>query len=291
MALAADTDSGDGDVSQGKPRALSIGLAALVLVLVAAGMAAWHFGSRDVPGEDFRRGLTTEERAWLAEHPVIRLGVDPGFAPFEFLDRTGRYHGMAADYIQLLEKRVGIKAEVAKKLTWTEAHAKAVKRELDVLPCVGITEERKRHFLYSNAYLAFPRVIVTKSGSPINALEDLKGKTLGIQRNSSHHGFVVEQTDLEPVLFETFKNCLMAVSRGDIDATIGNLAVSTYTIRDMALTNVRIAGYASPELKPLAFAVRKDWPELVSILNKFLDSLSPAEQMRIKESWISVSVR
>lgn len=29
--------------------------------------------------------LTPEERAWLAEHPSIRLGVDTSWPPFEFL--------------------------------------------------------------------------------------------------------------------------------------------------------------------------------------------------------------
>lgn len=35
--------------------------------------------------------LTPEERAWLAEHPSIRLGVDTSWPPFEFRDEQGRY--------------------------------------------------------------------------------------------------------------------------------------------------------------------------------------------------------
>ena len=29
---------------------------------------------------------TEDELAFMEEHPVIRLGVDPGFMPFEFID-------------------------------------------------------------------------------------------------------------------------------------------------------------------------------------------------------------
>lgn len=38
---------------------------------------------------------TEEELAFLKEHPVIRLGVDPEFMPFEFMDGDGEYKGIA----------------------------------------------------------------------------------------------------------------------------------------------------------------------------------------------------
>lgn len=32
---------------------------------------------------------TEDELAFMDAHPVIRLGVDPGFVPFEFIDVDG----------------------------------------------------------------------------------------------------------------------------------------------------------------------------------------------------------
>lgn len=46
--------------------------------------------------------LTAAERQWLEHHPVVRIGPDPNFPPFEFLDEQGRYQGIAADYIALV---------------------------------------------------------------------------------------------------------------------------------------------------------------------------------------------
>lgn len=40
---------------------------------------------------------TEDELAFMEEHPVIRLGVDPEFVPFEFIDENGEYRGIAAD--------------------------------------------------------------------------------------------------------------------------------------------------------------------------------------------------
>lgn len=45
---------------------------------------------------NMRVSLTADERAWLAEHPVIRLAPDPDFPPIEFIDSNGSYQGIAA---------------------------------------------------------------------------------------------------------------------------------------------------------------------------------------------------
>jgi|GEM_PF-2418636 len=34
---------------------------------------------------------TEEELAFMEEHPVILIDVDPGFAPYEFFDENGRH--------------------------------------------------------------------------------------------------------------------------------------------------------------------------------------------------------
>ena len=46
--------------------------------------------------------LTAQEVDWIALHPVVRVGVDPEFAPFEFIDEQGNYRGLVADYLVLV---------------------------------------------------------------------------------------------------------------------------------------------------------------------------------------------
>ena len=75
--------------------------------------------------------LTQEEQAFIQAHPVIRLGVDPNFVPYEFFDTDGVYKGIAADYIALICERTGLTMQVQEGLTWTEAYEKAVRGELD----------------------------------------------------------------------------------------------------------------------------------------------------------------
>lgn len=59
-------------------------------------------------GAEWAVALTPEERRWIAEHPVIRYAVDPGFIPFEFLDEKGEHRGISSDYVRLLSERLGV---------------------------------------------------------------------------------------------------------------------------------------------------------------------------------------
>jgi len=61
---------------------------------------------------------TEDEIAFINEHPVIRLGVDPAFVPFEFIDKDGKYKGIAADLLQLIGEKTGLRFEVVQGLTW-----------------------------------------------------------------------------------------------------------------------------------------------------------------------------
>lgn len=86
-------------------------LAVLCAVVLLAALGSPCFGTEN--GIEW----TAAERDFILEHPVIRLGVDPEFVPYEFIDESGEYKGIAADYLALLSERTGLTFEVAKNLT------------------------------------------------------------------------------------------------------------------------------------------------------------------------------
>ncbi|MEZ4527977.1 MAG: transporter substrate-binding domain-containing protein [Desulfobacterales bacterium] len=240
--------------------------------------SSWTAGERHLE-------LSEEEKAWIQAHPLIRMGADPGFPPFEFISPKGEYRGMAAEYVKLIGERLGLRFEILSGLAWKDVMEKAAKQEIDVLPCVGITAERKKYFTYTRPYLSFPRVIVTRTESDLKSLEDLGTAKVAVQINSSHEGFVREHTQIQPVLCDTFQQAMLMLSQGDTDAVIGNLAVVTHVIREMSLSNLKIAAHTDQKPHPLAFAVRKDWPILADLISRALDSVSEEERIRIFRKW------
>ena len=236
--------------------------------------------------------LTEAERIWLREHPVIRFGVDPEFAPFEYIADDGKYSGIASDYIKILNERLDIDMQVVPGLSWGEAVQAARNKEIDVLPCVGKTQERFTFLRYSRPYIKFHRVIITRTDYPfIAGLEDIRDLRIAVQADTSHEGFLQDNTDMEYIRYNTLQESLTAVSGGKADAFVGNIASSTYWIRRLNLTNLKAAAPVSPEVLNLYFAVRKDWPELVGILKKGLASISSAEENEIIKKWVSVEYK
>ncbi|MBF0241574.1 MAG: transporter substrate-binding domain-containing protein [Desulfamplus sp.] len=274
-------------------------------------------GGVDVNSSDnkIKIDLSQEEASWLKEHRFIKIGVDPGFAPFEFISESGNYMGMAADYVAIINEALGIEMRHVKGLSWNETVEQAKEGKIDLLPCVGIAQERRAYFNYSEPYLSFPRVIITRKDSSITSIDALTGKMVAVQANSSHHEFVKEATNIKPVLYSTFQDAMVALSRSDsaklnldgslkysdskadnsdsadkggvrgVDAVIGNLGVAVYTIQTMNLANLKVAAHTSDEPNPLAFAVRKDWGILVDLINRVVANIPEYQKEQIAKKW------
>ncbi|SLM28183.1 putative Histidine kinase [Desulfamplus magnetovallimortis] len=236
--------------------------------------------------------LTSEEKAWIRNHPVIRIGIDPEFAPFEYLDPNGSYSGIASDYLTILTQRVGLEFEVTENISWKDAVEKAQHKEIDLLPCVAITQERKAFLKFSRPYISFHRAIITRTDSPfLTGIDDIENMEVAVQRNSSHEGYLRENTKIQPLLYDTLQKSLLAVSNGQAQAFVGNIASSTYWIRKLNLTNLKVAAPVSQDTQTLHIAIRNDWPELLGIVNKALASIEPEEENAIRNRWINIEYK
>lgn len=86
--------------------------------------------------------LTDAERAWLRDHPVIRVVQDPAWPPVEFADEQGRPSGTSEDYVRLIEQRLGIRFERVTGLSWQTAYERLKRWEIDMTGSVAVTSER-----------------------------------------------------------------------------------------------------------------------------------------------------
>ena len=232
-------------------------------------------------------GLTTTESNWLAAHQEIRLAVDINWAPFEFINPQKQYRGMAADYIRIVEKRLGITFNVDKERSWLEMIEAVKKHDLDAFSLVVKTPQREEYVNFTTPYISFPMVIVSLDDEPyIDGVEALRNKTIAVVKSYASHDLLAKNhPDLNLQPLESVRQGLEAVSYSRAFAFIGNLAAINQVIREAGITNLKISGQ-TPYRFELSMAVRKDWPELIPILQKALDSISPTERDQIYNRWI-----
>jgi len=233
--------------------------------------------------------LTQEEQQFIKDNPVIHLGVDSEFVPYEFIDSDGVYKGIASDYIKLLSQKTGLEMVVEPDKTWEQAYMMVVEKQLDVLPCIARTIEREQYFLFSEPYYKFQRVIVVStSNKQIKGIQDLHNQKVAVQVNSSHHSYLKNYPDIELSFYNTVEEALSAVSNGTETVFVGNLATSSYLIKTYGLTELKFVNIDDEESQSLYFAVRNDWPLLVSIINKGLAAITEEEKIEINNRWIGV---
>ncbi|MGV8058921.1 MAG: hypothetical protein AB2L12_13010 [Smithellaceae bacterium] len=122
----------------------------------------------------------------------------------------------------------------------------------------------------------------------IKTIEDLYGKTVAVQKHSSHHTYLLSYPKINLSLYDSVEAALTSVANGTETAFLGNLATTHYLINSTGLTNLKFIAFESDKQQPLFFAVRKDWPELVSIINKGLATITQEQRIAINDKWINV---
>jgi ABC-type amino acid transport substrate-binding protein len=242
------------------------------------------------PGDVYADELefTKEELDYIKENPVVITAVDPLFHPYEFIDNDGVYKGMSADYLKLIEIRTGFTFEVMEGLTWPEAYDMALKGQADLLPCIGITEERQNVFFFTDDYFQYQRAIFSLEDSPFYSFNDLENISVGVQRNSSHYSYIMYETDIDPVLYEDNESLLLALSKGEIDAIVTNYASGKYSAGQLGILNIKADEIMDNEADKLGMAINKDKPMLASILNKALSMISEEDKILIRNKWLGV---
>lgn len=266
------------------PKIKKLSLFVVSVLIIFNLISAWSWTA-----ESSNIKLTEEEQAFIKQHPVISLGTDPEFVPFEFIDSDGQYKGIAADYIQLINKKTGLNMVLKSRKTWSQSYEAAVEKDIDVLPCISKTSEREKYFLFSNSYYSFQRVIVVKNeNKTIKEMGNLKNIKVAVQKDSSHQSYLKEFPEIKLSLYNTVEEALAAVANGTETAFVGNLATSSYIIKSKGFTDLKYIKLPSEEKQNLYFGVRNDWPILVDIINKGLASITEEERLAIYNKWINL---
>ena len=244
--------------------------------------------------ENDRILLTGDEKKWLLQHydlnPPIRLGVNPDWLPFEFMESNRSYRGMVSDYVDLLNRRLGLNMTRVEILPMPEKRLKKDYARFDVIPSAASFEPDLPDMLKTRPYLEFPWVIINKQQAPlIGGIRDFYGKTMAvIGRYAITDGIRRNHPEIRIMEVRTAREGLDAVVSGKAHGYVENLAVAGYQIQDRNHHGLKVAAATDFSGTGLTFSVRKDWPELVSILNKGIAGISDAEHDRIRQKWFSV---
>ncbi len=260
-------------------------------VLAALCLAAAAPGARGAE-EPVALELTSEEEAWMRAHPVIRIGAETNYAPYEFRDSRGHFTGVVADYLAILKKRLNVRFEVHQLLDFTTVQDKLQKRDLDLVMAVTRASDREDFLLFTKPYIHYVNVIVTRDDFGfVSGLRDFADNRVAVVEGHSSQQLIGRAyPNYNVAAYPDLLDGLIAVSTGQADALVDDIFPIVFTMRQRGISNLKIATAVEKGLQPQGFSigVRNDWPQLVSILDKALLTISHEEQRDISEKWLSV---
>lgn len=236
--------------------------------------------------------LTREEKQWLADHPVITFTGDPKYPPIEFLDEDGKYQGIAAEYVQIIEKRLGISMKYMPSANWEAAREKLRRREVDMLSVIAWDEDHAKRYAFTQSYLEVPTVIIARStDDSIKKIKDLSSKQVATLPDFAATEFIKSQyPDIEFINVPDFSSGFKQVSLGQLDAMIVNSATLSYAIDRTKITNLRVAADVGFNYR-YRMATHRHWEVFNTILNKVLSSIPAQKKADIERHWISIQPR
>ncbi|GEM_PF-439762 len=263
----------------------------LVLLAVAAPIPCLDLTASDNPAPAvFMESLSVEERQWLSDHPVIRVVQDPGWAPIEFADSRGKPSGMSADYLELIEQRLGVTFQLVWGLSWQEAYARLSRWEIDMTTSVAATPERSAFWEFTKPYMEIPIVIITQDDvAYIGNMKELSGRQVAVVDGYAVCDWIPRDfPDIQLVKVKDTQEGLRVLQRGEVFAFIENMLVVGHHLTELNLsTTLKIAG-DTPYINAQSMAVRKDWAIFAGILDKALGMISESERDEIYRRWLPV---
>lgn len=234
--------------------------------------------------------LTLGERAWLANHPVIRITPERNYAPFIFMDKDRKINGISADYITLLEKKLGIRFQMMDSKNLSLILEEVQQGKADVVTSLMKNAQRSEFLLFTAPYISVPAVIITRKGfSGDTDLDSPGASKIAVGKGYGVQAFLQEKyAGLTLVPLDDDEVCLTKVSFGELDAAVVDLASASRIIENLKITNLHVAGTVDFNYE-LSFAVRKDWPELCTILEKGISHITTDESNEIYNKWIRLN--
>lgn len=200
---------------------------------------------------------------------AFRIGTEGTYAPFTYHDANGALVGFDVEIGQEIAKRLGVKAEFLEG-KWDGLIAGLDANRYDaVINQVGITEQRKQKYDFSDPYIASKAVLIVRGDNEeVKGFADLKGKK-SAQSLTSNFGKIAEANGAELVGTDGFDQSIQLVLNGRADATINDSLSFLDFKKHKPDANVKIAAQEE-NADHSGVIIRKGEPELLEAINKAL---------------------
>ena len=243
-------------------------------------LATWYFQSQLNQSDQSKTqaNLTNQTKTLI-------VGTDATAPPMEYMNKEGAIIGYDIDLGYLIANELGYKVTF-KNIPWSQIFQDLKDKKIDmIISSATITEERKKEFIFSDAYINAGQVIVSRKDKPIRTVDELDGKKIAVQKNTTNEKEALKLTKKNLVLsFDEFINAAKSVSTGQADALISDLTLAKGFIDQYENLKITSDPFTN---EYYGIIIHQDNTELREQVNKVLATLKIKGVLtNLKQRWL-----
>lgn len=233
------------------------------------------------------------------EWKKVRIAVEGAYPPFSYVQPDGTLAGFDIDMAHSLGAAMGAEVQLVQQ-DWDGMIPGLLARKYDaIIASMSITEERKKKVDFTNKYYQTPAKFIAKKGDfPEFSDTAIKGKIVGVQRETIHDKYLSAQYG-ENVTIKRYGN----LDEGYLDLTAGRLDLiiaDSAALYDGFLKKKAGAEYefVGPDLiekkwfgEGVGIVIRKGEKELAQKFNTAIDAIrASGEYTKIQDKYFNFNV-
>ena len=171
------------------------------------------------------RNLTLEEKRWIADHTVLRVGFFDNYLPFSALDKNGNPTGACIETVREIIKKLKLEDDLnVEFICYRDQRAgyKAVESgEVDIMLPAYISSSVKRDYRIMGGKIL---ATLTSDLAFLKDFGDGKGKRIGVNRHNlmQYYNSRDSYPYSEVVFYDSIQGCLDGLLDGTSDGTFLN---------------------------------------------------------------------
>ncbi|MDD2697990.1 MAG: transporter substrate-binding domain-containing protein [Arcobacteraceae bacterium] len=232
--------------------------------------------------------FNSKEIEFLNKKKQITMCVDPNWEPFEKI-KDGNHIGMAADFMKLFSKTMGVDIVLVPTDSWSESLQFAMNRKCDILSLAMETPKRKTFMNFTTPYIKAPLVLVTKNGVPfIEDFHKIIDKSLSITKDYAFVEILKEKyPKIKLIEVDSLEEGLKKVQNKEVFGHIDTLISVSNAFQSNYIGELKVSAKFD-ESWNMGVAVRNDNLILLDIFNKAIENISQDDYQSIYNKWVAI---
>lgn len=226
----------------------------------------------------------------IQQRGVLRVGMEPGYMPFELTNQRGEIIGFDVDIARRMATAMGVKLELV-STAWDGIIPALLTDKFDIIMSgMTLTQQRNLSVSFANPYIVVGQTVLIRKeiANEVTTYRDLNNPKFKVASKLGTTGEQAVQRMIPRAQYVSFESEQEAV----LDMLNGKVHAVVYDLPLLAITNSQrndgnLVFLDEPFThEPLAWAVRKGNHDFLNWLNNFLNQIkSDGTYEQIYHKW------